>query len=329
MLPGSCVAERLCARSVEKTITGTTNQKKLPGVSMNKAYAMVSALLLAGAGAVQAQPIWPDTDGDGATNWQVVQIGGADYVDVQGDTADTRWAAVDPDTTDLVGGIDINGNYYPTAYWFSDYDDTGGTVTGHLMFRVRLDNPYDVSGTNNQTNFAALLNIDGDDGVDIVVQLDDQFHDRVEINVTEPPEVGPGSDPPWGASNTLDNDPNAQEAVGPDTVYARSMAVDDGSEFHKPSVGPPSDQDYFIDWAIPWDQFLTYTGLTYDGLGQFGAPFDLAFGTSSSHATMNKDKPDYLGWDTTERIVPAPGTLALLALGIPLLARRRRSLKAV
>jgi hypothetical protein len=329
MLLGNCVAERRCPRSLG-TITKTANQKKLPGGSMNKAYATVSAILLAGANSVQALPMWPDTlgssvgDGDPNTNWIPVQIGGADYVDVQGDGPATRWAAIDPQTVDIVGGDDLFGNFFPAAYWYSDYNQGNG----NLYFRIRIDNPYEFSDPGTLNNFAALLNTDSDQGVDVVVQIDDQFqpHLRVEINNTTSPEVGPESSPPWGANNTLDNDPSLQVEVGPVSEWARSGAVTDGSVFHQNTA---ADQDYFIDWAIPWDQFLAFTNLNYDGLGQFGAPFQVAFGTSSSHATMNKDKPDYLGWDTQERIVPAPGTLALLALGIPLLARRRRSLKAV
>lgn len=257
-----------------------------------------------------ADPIWPTT---GA--WNTVNVSGSPYIDQQNDSAANCWAAVDPDTIDLVGGDDgYSGNgttIFPAAYWYSDGES--------LMFRVRLDNPFNPL-LNNQV-FAVLLNTDADPGTDFILQWDAQSEHRIEMNAVNPApdgEEGPTSTPPWGASNTLDNVVANQIVVGPEAIWGRALdaTVIDGSQFHQQTV---ADHDAFVDFAVPTPQFLSVIGLTA------GAPFSVAFGTTNSHATMNKDHPDYTVWSDVISVVPEPGSAALLSLALlPVLLRRRR-----
>jgi hypothetical protein len=90
-----------------------------------------------------------------------------------------------------------------------------------------------------------------------------------------------------------------------------------GSHFHGPE---PIDDDYFVDIAMPLADFIARTGW------QPGSPLGIAFSTSASHITNNKDRPDYAGWAVPP--IPAPGAALLASLGAAAVGylRTRRTL---
>lgn len=270
---------------------------------MTKTYLVsgLACILLVVAWEGRGEPAWPATDGD----WTVVNVGGSPYVDVQcAEAIEEVWSSCDPDPIDLVGGTDLNNSFYPTLYWALE--------GGDLMFRMRVDN--DPTQAGGLFVYSVLFNTDGDDGVDYLLQLDNSFHDDVEIVVTDPPEVGPLSSPAWGGLGTLANTAANQVDVGISTEFSRFVNATqaDGSQFHQLST---MDDDYFVDIGIPYSMFLAQTGLSE------GDSFQFVVGTSSNHENMNKDKPDYQTWADP---VPEPGTAGLLVFAAAVLTLRRR-----
>lgn len=259
------------------------------------AAAMVILLLAADA---HAQLIWPL-----AGQWLPLTVnnGAAVYADVRNDSIGTEaWASPDPEAVDIVGGVDLNLGLYPAGYW--------AQIGTNLFFRMRVDNPAEYS---NNRIYTVLMNTDADDGVDWLLQLDNQFHGRVELAQTLAPEYGPNSSPPWGAINDIQNQATLQIDVGPSNVFSRLLPVDDGSVFHQ---NTPADQDHFVDLAIPYSMLASYSGLDLQ-------VFRVAMGTSDSHVQMNKDKPD-TGWSD---VIPEPGTSMLVVAGALLAGVLRRS----
>lgn len=266
-------------------------------------------LFLCAVSTVTAVVNWPSPGG-----WTPVTIGGGTYVDACTATAsDPSWAAANPDYTDIVGGVDQLGATYNAGYWAND------TVGMNILFRMRVDNVPPTSPDPNNV-WTVLLNTTGNDNTDYAVQLDHQFHERVEMAATT--AVGPSTVPSWGNLGDLEVGGSAgpQIAIGAITTFSRYVNASvgpeaDGSRFHQAA----GDDDGFVDVAIPYGAFTSLTGL-----GGASVQFQVAFASSGNHVNLNKDHPD-TGWsDPIVVLIPEPG-MVLGALPLLLLACRRRS----
>ena len=86
------------------------------------------------AGAV---PSWPGLD----SNWDVVTIGGATYIDARTNDAWDNRGTPPQGPVDIVGGIDQSGNGpFAAGFWTQSVDD--------LMFRMRVDTNPNVGGSS-------------------------------------------------------------------------------------------------------------------------------------------------------------------------------------
>lgn len=185
----------------------------------------------------------------------------------------------DDDTPDT---IDIRGDAtYNAGYWFFDGKD--------LMFRMRLDQ---TPGVNTQAVWMVLIDTDGDNFVEWSLQRDAKTDDQIELNIALVggplfSNVTPSANSFW-----FDDIPS---------IYGRFVGpTDDGSMFD-------GDVDGFVDLAIPFSSFSLYTGVTLN------TPLRVAFATSTTHQSINKDLPDQ--W-SDPFVLPEPGTITLLALGL-------------
>lgn len=177
--------------------------------------------------------------------------------------------------------IDIRGDAtYNAGYWFFDGTD--------LMFRMRLD---DTPGGNTQAVWVVLIDTDGDDFVEWSLAYDAKTDDQIELSVAL---VGG----PLFSDVTLDAN---HFWFGTPSIYGRFVGpTGDGSTFD-------GDVDGFVDMAIPFSSLSLYTGVT------LSTPLRVAFATSTSHQLINKDLPDQWG---DPFVLPEPGTITLLALGL-------------
>jgi len=251
---------------------------------------------------VSAGPTWPGAD----SLWDPVLVGGSLYVDAQADSGSDYYATKPPKPMDIVGGFDPQGDgSFAAGFWSLGATD--------LMFRMRVDGDPSQSG---QFVWTALLNTDADSDVDWALQLDLSGDNQVELVAA----LSGGPDNGWEV--ILASPPHT---IGYDeTLYSRfsnaSSPLDPpftGSHFHGPE---PMDDDYFVDLAIPLADFTALTG--WDP----GDPLGIAFSTSASHITDNKDRPDYAGWNGPA--IPVPGAALLASLGAAAVGylRTRRTL---
>lgn len=260
---------------------------------------MIAVVLLGlASGPAWASPSWPTDD-----QWHAVTVfsGAGSYVDavlLSGNPHGDVYATPPSDSRDLVGGTDYSGaGPYPTAYWYFDGEN--------IMFRIRVDgSPY-----NDPFVWSALLNTDADNDTDFALQLDiSSSANQVEMAVA----VSGGPANGWDV--LLADEPHVPPGTGdPSTDFYRWMSATaiDGSDF-----SGPDDEDYFLDFAFPYATFLSVTGQNP------GDPFSVAFTTSSSHVTPNKDLPDYTVW-SDPITVPEPSSAALLSLGLLTIAWRK------
>lgn len=236
-----------------------------------------------------AAPTWPAAD----NLWDPVLVGGNLYVDAQADSGADYYDTKPPKAMDIVGGVDPQGDGpFAAGFW--------SLTAADLMFRVRVDGDPSRGG---QFVWTALLNTDGDTDVDWALQLDLSGDNQVEL--VQALSGGPGNN--WDVVLAGPPHGNAYDW----TVYSRfsnaSSPLDapyTGSHFHGPE---PVDDDHFVDLAIPLSDFTGLTGWAA------GDPLGIAFSTSASHITDNKDRPDYDGWGDVA--VPAPGAVLLAGLG--------------
>jgi hypothetical protein len=233
-----------------------------------------------------ADIIWP-ADAD----WTALTIGANYYNDVQGDQA--------PSSVDLIGTVDS----YSAGFWsfVENGDINGGTTNDAFMFRMR------VGGESGNYVWQAHLDTDGNGSdVEYIFQLvqsggpSDQGVKLIKTLV--------------GGSTLGDISVDTKAAVdwsGSLTLYSRWTAV------------PGSATDFHVDFAIPWTEFTSVTGVS--SLDQIRA----VLATSSTHAGINKDAP--LGGDLSTQIsdalsdsIPEPAVASLLlGAGGGLLAFRR------
>lgn len=181
-----------------------------------------------------------------------------------------------PDVIDLRGDATYN-----TGYWFFDGTD--------LMFRLRLD---DLPNTNTQQVWQVLIDTDGDEYVEWALEWDAKNDDQIELNIAL--VGGPLFSDVELDGNSFWFDPTP-------SMYGRFVGpTDDGSMFD-------GDVDGFVDIAIPFSSLSLYTGITLN------TPLRVAFSTSDNHQNINKDLPDQWG---DPFILPEPGTISLVALGL-------------
>jgi hypothetical protein len=193
---------------------------------------------------------------------------------------------------DLVG----DAAQYPTGLWF--YDGSQGLI----FFRQRLDGP---PGPQYPYCWQTLFDTNGDNKVEFALQLDWMTDHDVELVSGTQTTVGDFSTVTLSTTNLW---------VGAPSVNSRFfLPTNDGSNFDGTA-------DYFTDVAMPWLTFSQYTGL---GISD---PFNITYSTSTTHLLINKDMPEKFGTtDESEPVIPEPGTMALLLLGLGgLTALRRR-----
>jgi len=197
-------------------------------------------------------------------------------VTINGGQPYTEPADVTPTTVDIRGDATYNA-----GYWFFDGSD--------LMFRIRVDG----SPTGNtQAVWQVLIDTDTDDGVEWALQLDAKNDDSVELTAALV-----GGLPFSAVTLSL---AEIWWAATP-TQYTRFVTpTGDGSNFG-------GNGDTFVDLAMPWSSFSLYTGVTLQ------TPLRFAFSTATTDTGINKDLPDQ--W-SDPFILPEPGTITLVALGL-------------
>ena len=252
------------------------------------------------ASVAQAVPTWP-------VSWTAVTVGGNNYVDPHYDEVPGDNRVTPPnDRTDLIGGTDHHGNTFGTAYYAND-----GV---NLMFRVRITG--DPTQGSSPYAWTAILNTDlTSTKAEYGMQLDLSSADnQVELVACDPALPG-GPDNNWNVTYLGTPHTGAQESSATaktDWYRFVNATTEDGSHFHS---GSPDD-DFFVDFAFDLDDVYAITGLS--DLDQL----QVAFSTSTSHTSTLKDIPE-AGWSDTIT-VPEPTAMALLALGVTVLAMRRR-----
>ena len=254
-------------------------------MKVNPATVIIAVVTMLGQIA-SADIIWP-TDAD----WTALTIGAHYYNDVQGDQA--------PSAVDLIGTVDS----YSAGFWafVENGDINGGATNDVFMFRMR------VGGESGNYVWQAHLDTDGNGSdVEYIFQLvqsggpSDQGVKLIKTLV--------------GGSTLGDISVDAKAASdwsGLLSLYSRWTAV------------PGSPTDFHVDFAIPWTEFTSITGVS--SLDQIRA----VLATSSTHAGINKDAP--LGGDLSTQIsdalsdsIPEPAVATLLlGAGGGLLAFRR------
>ena len=291
---------------------------KMRLVRVPASIAVVAAVCLLITSAGMAEPTWPANDA-----WNPVTTAGGTglYIDaayfVPGNPNGDEYHVNPPSgPRDLVGGIDEHGNPsnpagaglpYATAFW--SYDGT------NVMSRLRVDQDPNIGG---QFVWSTLLDIDGDDLADYVIQLDLSSDNQVELATVTAWDDADNATPLPGNNWVLTlpdtTHIGAQTSSGTAATawykFENATAID-GSHFHDTQ---PETDDYFVDFAFPYADLIANTPL------EDGAPFRVAATTSSTHTSTIIDVPDG-GWSDP---IPEPTTMSLLGIGALALIKRRR-----
>ncbi len=231
-----------------------------------------------------ADVIWP-TDGD----WKVLMKGTDMYFDDVGDQ--------NPSPVDLVGTTDT----FSAGYWafVENGNIDGGTTNDAFMFRMR------VGGESGKYVWQAHLDTDGDaSNVEWILQL---------VQSGRPSSTGVELIKTAVGGTTLadiDIGGNSSSWLGNLNLYARWTPIPGSTDFH-------------VDFAIPWSEFTTITGVAQ--VEQIRA----VLSTSTTHAGINKDAPlgavlsDQIS-DVLSESIPEPAVvILLLGTGGGLLTCRR------
>jgi hypothetical protein len=210
---------------------------------------------------------------------------------------------------DIVGGTDSLGNDYAGGYLL--YQEATSPNTEDLLFlRIRLNKK---KNQNNSGAYQVFFETDGDDSVEWVLQF------SAERNINNSYlEFGSAS-----GTNRAGVTLGAVNWSGqyPEYGHFADTTTADGSEFD-------GDADYFLDLAMPWQVFESYTGISSTNEAfrllitssqSIGQVLDGDVG--GSDVTPNQD---FLFSDEYTEAIPEPLVVSLLAgFGISLLACRR------
>lgn len=253
-----------------------------------RCWLIALGLLLLAAPRAEAAAVWP---GGG---WVGFTLGGGDYTDPVGDE--------NPDSTDIVGGLD-GGVSYTAGFYNID------VANDQISFRLRLD----ADGSSGNYVWQILLDTDGDAStVDWVLQVRQSGSPSDQQVLLTATTIGG----PTFADIDITN-PYSWTGTIPD--WTRWIGVTDGSTFD-------NDPDFFLDIGMPLSTFQSITGLSaYQTL-------NVAIASSTSHTASNKDLPAGanptdpvgVGWGDGITFIPEPGTHLLVALGLCVLAAVRR-----
>lgn len=246
----------------------------------------ISAVLAIVGQSASANIIWPQE-----SDWTALTIGTNLYNDVLGDQS--------PSAIDLKGTPDS----YSAGFWAFVEEGTvyGGSLDDVFMFRMR------VGGNSGNYVWQAHLDTDGDaNNVEYIFQL---------VQSGNPGDQGVKLVKTTVGGSTLGDiavdDKAPDDWSGDLTLFSRWTAIAGSS-------------DYYVDFAIPWSEFTTITGVT--SLDQIRA----VLATSSTHSGINKDAP--LGGSLSTQIsdalsdsIPEPAVASLvIAAGAGLVIYHRR-----
>jgi hypothetical protein len=235
------------------------------------------------AGKTGADVIWPADN-----EWTALTVGTGFYQD---DLDDQNPAAID-----LIGTVDS----YSAGYWayVSNGDVTAGVTNDAFMIRMRLRG----DGGGKQFVWQALLDTDGNpSNVEWIFQLV-QSGSGDGVSLIQTTVGGP----------TLQDIATADDNswLGDIDLYSRWSPVIDSTDYH-------------LDFAIPWNEFSTFTGVT--DIDDIRA----VLSTSTAHNQINKDAP--LGSSLDAQVsnvlsanIPEPAvTTLLIGAGSGMIAFRR------
>jgi len=274
-----------------------------------------TAVFVCAAVSPGATVTWPNNN-----QWTPLEVGGSLYADKVtvggnpfGDVYDTP---PNPEYTDIVGGIDSQGNGpFAAGFWYKD--------ATHLMFRIRVDNE---PSKNPQVVWQALLDSDSDSDVEWALQLDlSSKDDQVELV----PAISGGPDNSWDV--VLAAPPHTGAGTPPTDFYRFVNATAGGLDapYGGSNFDSLNDDDYFVDFAFGLIDFEDLTGLD---AGTFDFTNRTALTTSTTHTQTNKDLPDFTSRDDSETApasFPEPVTMGMLTLAFAALGgyicKRRRS----
>jgi hypothetical protein len=261
--------------------------------------------------AVAADPDWP-TDAE----WEALTMSGDGYADAFTKSGTLPTGGDQGSFTQGYNNI-IGTATDPAGYFYNDpnhvffrmrVSETGDIGSANIVWQWPLDNDLD-SGTKDLDD-DGLLDVD----VEWVVEVRQNKADQTEIALvttegTTWDDLIFSDDPEnkWVGSNS------------PVSTYARW--VEANTDLDNTTGDPNTNDDYFIDAAVPANEFVSRVGNYTD--------FVVYMGTSQSHTAINKDQPDYpYGSDPVQAPEPAGALLLLLAASGVLLRRPARSTAA-
>lgn len=263
---------------------------------------MKNSMLNVAIGAVMIASIAQALPSFNTVTWNTVTVsGGVVYQDGHNqppDFNDLNYNSTAPSQIDIVGNA-----ANPAAYYAYDGQ--------YMYFRMRVDSTPDVGVNGPQYVWQAVLNTSGDATADWVIQWDMTSDKQVELLKAT---GGSPSDTPKPFGNLAYT--TTTQATNPDGVannwYTWSSAGDTFAD-------TPAEDDYYVDFAF--DKATLDATLIAAGETAVNS-FQVVFASSQQHNVSNKDLPDQ-GWSDAIT-VPEPTSMALLALGVTVLAMRRR-----
>jgi PEP-CTERM motif len=266
---------------------------------------MKISLLNVTVGAIMLASVAQALPSFNTVTWNAVTVGGNPYQDGHDEPPDE--SDLNYSTPPSPANLDIVGNAAkPAAY--TSYDGT------YMYFRIRVDSDPTSGGPINNV-WQAVLNTDADVGADWVIQWDMTSDHQVELARAT---AGSPNDLPKPFGNlAYEAAPHVGPTGGVATDWYTFSANGDTTTF----VDSPVGSDYWVDFAFDKATF----DATLIAAGETAVDdFQVVFATSSQHINSNKDLPD-VGWSDTIT-VPEPTSMALLALGVTVLAMRRRKI---